>query len=101
LGQLSLADGSVDPNHEPSFNQVLPELGSCLRPSLFGMLHLTSQLLEPLPVDRAILAASGTCLPHSAIPVFVGYQATLRMIVHRERARAEAHFNRMNPFSSF
>src|ERR1035437_5058323 len=33
----------------PRSANTLPVLGSCLRASLFGILHLTSQLLEPLP----------------------------------------------------
>src|ERR1017187_4634326 len=33
----------------PRSANTLPVLGSCLRASLFGILHLTSQLFEPLP----------------------------------------------------
>src|SRR5437899_2892351 len=33
----------------PRSANTLPVLGSCLRVSLFGILHLTSQLFEPLP----------------------------------------------------
>src|ERR1035441_7208862 len=34
---------------KPSSANTLPVLGSCLRTSLFGILHRTSQLFEPLP----------------------------------------------------
>src|ERR1017187_340377 len=33
----------------PRSANTLPVLGSCLRASLFGILHLSSQLFEPLP----------------------------------------------------
>src|SRR6266436_1634698 len=33
----------------PRSANTLPVLGSCLRAALFGILHLTSQLFEPLP----------------------------------------------------
>src|SRR5664279_3541899 len=33
----------------PRSANTLPVLGSCLRATLFGILHLTSQLFEPLP----------------------------------------------------
>src|ERR1035438_9097553 len=33
----------------PRSANTLPVLGSCSRASLFGILHLTSQLFEPLP----------------------------------------------------
>ena len=61
LGQLSLADGAVDPDYQAGFDRcssapgrprsanTLPVLGSRSRAALFGILHLTSQLSEPLP----------------------------------------------------
>jgi hypothetical protein len=55
LGQLSPADGPVDPNHQSSFNQVFARIGQAevgeyvararllLKGLSFGILHLTSQ----------------------------------------------------------
>ena len=61
LGELSLGGWSgrsespapalirCSPAPGPRSANTLPVLGSCLRASLFGILHLTSQAFEPLP----------------------------------------------------
>src|ERR1035437_3576483 len=51
----------------PRLANTLPVLGSCLRASLFGILHLTPQLFEPLPdpfhLRDVVLNASRKRLP--------------------------------------
>jgi hypothetical protein len=72
LGQFSLADGPVDVNHQSGLDQVFACIGQaevgeyvaragCLRGSLFGSLHLASQLLSRCRISS--ISGFGVAIP--------------------------------------